>query len=244
MDLKESSQMSLDIEMQHWWVKTRFSYLDKALVYLKSHEPLNVLEVGCGTCPNLRHLRSQHLRPISSVTGVDLELNATTKKDWMKTEDQLFKSVEEIDKSKKFDLLLAMDVLEHIEDDVTSLKSWIEFLKPGGIVFVTVPAFQFLWSAHDELLHHYRRYSICELEGLAEKTGLETLKIRYAFGHLMPPAVIRRKLFPQRKNKITTDLKPPHPMINGALSFLGRLESQLDFNSAMGTSVIGYFKKP
>lgn len=244
MDLKESSQMSLDIEMQHWWIKTRFSYLDKSFDYLKTHGPLRILEVGCGTCPNLKHLRDKAVVPISSLTGVDSALQVTTKQIWMNPEDRLFKSLKDLDPSIKYDLIVAMDVLEHIEDDVEALKSWLQFLKPGGIVFITVPAFQFLWSSHDVLLEHKRRYSISSLLSLAQTAKLKPLKTRYAFSHLMASALVRRKLLPQAHDKVTTDLKIPHPLLNAALSFLGRLESKIDLNSLMGTSVIGYFRKP
>ena len=68
----------------------------------------------------------------------------------------------------KADIVLAMDVLEHIQDDYSTLKEWKNTLKPNGLLLITVPAFQHLWSSHDIFLGHHRRYNKKDISDLAQ----------------------------------------------------------------------------
>ncbi|WP_455372621.1 methyltransferase domain-containing protein [Limibacillus halophilus] len=90
--------------------------------------------------------------------------------------------------------VLMMDVLEHVADDAELLQQYTDRLPAGGIVVVTVPAFQFLWSGHDVLLEHYRRYRISDVETLLRRAGLEIVEGRYFFGLLFPVAAAMRLL--------------------------------------------------
>ena len=74
-----------------------------------------------------------------------------------------------------YDVLLAMDVLEHIENDTDALAAWLPHVKSGGYVLITVPAFQWLWSYHDDRLGHVRRHTRSSLERLATGCGLEPI---------------------------------------------------------------------
>jgi len=90
------------------------------------------------------------------------------------------------------DLVLMMDVLEHVDDDVGLLRSYTRNLEPEDLVAISVPAFQFLWSGHDEFLEHRRRYSKRQIEAVVRAAGLEPVKSGYFFGLLFPVAVAAR----------------------------------------------------
>ena len=89
-------------------------------------------------------------------------------------------------------LLLMMDVLEHVDDDLGLLRNYTDGMPSGGLVFITVPAFQFLWSGHDVFLEHYRRYTLPQVEALITAGGLEPVRGRYFFGLLFPVAALLR----------------------------------------------------
>ena len=90
-----------------------------------------------------------------------------------------------------------MDVLEHIRDDYFALKEWKKVLSPNGIILISVPAFQHLWSHHDEFLGHYRRYNKKDLYNLARSVGLQEIKINYIFSYVYPAVFILRKFLPK-----------------------------------------------
>ncbi len=251
MDLKEIGQMSPDEEMAHWWIQTRFQYLDQAVLASAGPAPLQVLEVGCGTCQNLRYLRTltPHQHQIGRLVGVDLELDPKRiDTSWAKPGDWFGKCLEEVPAQapSSFDLLIAMDVLEHIDDDRGALKRWIKELKPGGLVFATVPAFPSLWSQHDVLLDHKRRYTRPRLQELALSVGLEVVRTRYAFSHIFPLVYGLRKAPRPKASQVrsSTELQRTPGPLNSILCGLGKLEARAGGNPWFGTSVVGLFKKP
>lgn len=86
------------------------------------------------------------------------------------------------------------DVIEHVEDDAALLRSTRRILKRGGMLAVTVPAFQWLWSAEDELAGHFRRYDIAQLDAVLARTGFERRYATYFFAALTPPIFVLRSL--------------------------------------------------
>lgn len=243
MDLKEVDQMSLFEERGHWWIKTRFLYLDRALSFLKNRKNVVVYEFGCGTGQNLWYLRtvSKFSKLIKSCLGLDPELPEGFRAEGLKECDQLSRNLSDA-KVGFADLVIGMDVLEHINDDKLALEAWVLSLKDDGYIFITVPAFQTLWSYHDELLDHKRRYTKESLLDIADSAGLEPVYLRYAFSYLYPVIYLVRKLKASSGNT-STDLKLPPSFINAILYFLGEIEARLGGSSFCGTSVIGIFKK-
>ena len=120
-------------------------------------------------------------------------------------------------------LVLLMDVLEHVDDDAGLLRSVVERCRRPCRFFVTVPAFQSLWSPHDDFLGHKRRYRLPELEALVSGAGLTLLSGYYYFGLALLPAWLKRKAAPAAGS----ELKPlPFPL-DAALSALCALEHPL-----------------
>jgi SAM-dependent methyltransferase len=93
---------------------------------------------------------------------------------------------------KRFEAILLFDVIEHLEDDFAALRQARELLTPTGVVIVTVPAFMFMWSRHDELNHHKRRYVKIQLHNLLRDTGFSIEKLSYFNSYLFPLAVLSR----------------------------------------------------
>jgi SAM-dependent methyltransferase len=92
-----------------------------------------------------------------------------------------------------FDLVLSLDVIEHVDNDVHILESLYEIVKPGGHLIVTVPAFESLWSEHDEINQHKRRYRIPRLRRMMENAGFDISRITYCNSTLFLPVMVMRK---------------------------------------------------
>jgi hypothetical protein len=90
------------------------------------------------------------------------------------------------------DLVLMMDVIEHVEDDVAFVRAYVDSMPRDAVVLVTVPAFQALWSGHDVFLEHKRRYTMAGLRRTLEKAGLEVTRCRYFFSALLPAIAAMR----------------------------------------------------
>ncbi len=123
------------------------------------------------------------------------------------------------------DLVLLMDVLEHVDDDVGLLRSSAASAAAGAHLLVTVPAFQCLFSAHDRFLEHKRRYTGRRLASVVGEAGLELLTIRYFFLLLLPVAATMRLL--SRSQEPKSSLREHSPVANGLLYWLHRVELPL-----------------
>lgn len=141
-------------------------------------------------------------------------------------------------------LILMMDVLEHVPDDVALLKKYTKTMSKGGKVLITVPAFQFVWSGHDVFLEHYRRYTIKRLEKVVLEAGLTPVKSRYFFATKFPiVAAIRLfKNYLLNHGRIVgkSELRLYPEWFNKTLIFVHDVERILiyPFNRIFGLSVI------
>lgn len=123
----------------------------------------------------------------------------------------------------KFDLITALDVMEHIQDDRGALAQLFSMLRPGGYLLLTVPAFMSLWDAHDERNEHFRRYSRRQLGELLQPFGA-VLSLRYLFPSLFLEKYVLGAINSKRRQKFRQDAIPPEP-INTWLSRYCYLES-------------------
>lgn len=228
-------------EMEHWWIKTRFLYIDKIIKKLDSTS-CNVLEYGCGTGQNLSYLRNKYSNQmfVEKLVGIDKNVPPNYKPNWASGSDEILSSDSNLNK-QEFNVVLIMDVLEHIENDVSLLKQWVSSFLPGTKFLITVPAYQHLFSYHDETMGHYRRYTKTSLKSLCASSGLSELKTQYAFGHIYPLVLLIRKLF--NRNGNDSDLKKTNKIINSILYTFGIVESKLPRGVGFGTSVVGLFEK-
>jgi SAM-dependent methyltransferase len=140
-----------------------------------------------------------------------------------------------------WDVILALDVIEHVAEDVASVKAMADRLAPGGLLVITVPAMPWLWSDHDVINGHVRRYTGRSLGAAFQKAGLKPDRISY-FNTLLFPAVAGiRKLGMGTAGTAT----PPRP-INGFLTQLMGFESRLLrlMNLPVGVSLLATYRAP
>ncbi|MCS7252811.1 MAG: class I SAM-dependent methyltransferase [Armatimonadota bacterium] len=184
-----------------------------------------MLDVGCGTGGNLELLSSYGV-----CIGVDISPFALSlcREHW----DGLLICADALRlplRDGAVGLLAALDVLEHIEDDVSALKELWRILSPGGVLVLTVPAFKWLWSGHDIALRHFRRYARAELEAKLIAVGFKVEKISFAICPLLPFVFLFRKLqliAQSGARKHTAIIKLPKPLNELFIGMLG-LEARL-----------------
>lgn len=154
MNTVEYARMA-ERERTYWWHAGRLAIIESWLKkWVRPKQKSKILNVGCGTGGTLPVLEKY-----GSVTNVDVSSEAIK---FMKKAGYQVDKVNGIKlpyKDSSFDAVVAFDVLEHIENHEEALNEWLRVLKPDGAILFTVPAYQWLWSDHDESLHHYRRYT-------------------------------------------------------------------------------------
>lgn len=216
-------------EEQHWWFRARREIVFDLIQTMKLSRQAEILEVGCSGGPLLLALRDagyQHLQGVDvSEKGIALaRQRGLTNVAVMDGADLEFADA-------RFDLVIASDVLEHIEDEAQAVREWTRVLRPGGLLLVFVPAHGFLWSYHDEVNHHFRRYSAAQLGAVLRGAGLQIERQSYWNNLLFfPTAVFRlaRRLRPfHRHNSQTGDFQHLPATLNDMLLKWLRLENKL-----------------
>lgn len=142
----------------------------------------------------------------------------------------------------RFDVLVAMDMLEHLEDDRRALSEFYRVLRPGGIVIATVPAYQHLWSEHDIALMHYRRYMRADLGARFTEAGFRLEKLSHTMALLYPLASLQRRLSARRGPHDPPEAAMPavSAPVNALLTKLVTLENALArrMNFRFGVSIL------
>lgn len=183
MDLREANSHN---PIRHPWETTRLKALQKILAP-HLFEGMRVLDEGCGDGFVARNLFSS-LRE-KSITAVDSNLGAEEIQRFSRLSPDI--TYLTTNPAGFHDLILLLDVLEHIEDDLVFLDSLAgNNLVSGGKILITVPAFQSLFSRHDEFLGHYRRYTVQHLEEVARRCNLSILSSGYLFSTLLIPKLL------------------------------------------------------
>jgi len=158
----------------HWWFVAKRSIIQKVLDHhFRDKKQRKVLEVGCGSGGNLQMLKAYG--NISAMEFDDKTRGLANSRNICHVKKG--KLPNDIPFDNGFDLICMLDVLEHIDDDLAALQSIRDKLNQKGKIFITVPAYKFLWSGHDVVYHHKRRYIKKQLTGLVSKSGL---KVKYA----------------------------------------------------------------
>jgi SAM-dependent methyltransferase len=220
MDKQEYFDM-YDVEERHWWFKGRRRVYSSVLERrFKSRRDLNILDFGCGTGINI-----QALRKYGKVTGVDIsqdsyDLCAKRGID-IKLLDIFKKDADAL--NGKYDLITCFDVLEHLEDGRKTIGRLGEFLTAGGYILATVPANQFLWSNHDVILHHKRRYGKKNLRNEFEKNNFEVILMSYYNSFIFPMVLLRKMINLKKTSTVMTDIE----LLNKVISPFYMLESHL-----------------
>ncbi len=212
-------QSMLDVDEHHWWYRGRRRIIRAELQRLPLPMPARVLDAGCGSGRTLEELRDLGLDPVS---GIELSPDAAAVAGSRGEFDVRIGRLEELPwGAATFDLITCLDVIEHTPDDRATFEELRRVSKPGGWLLVTVPAYQALWSQHDEANHHYRRYGRGTLRAPAVAAGWEVERMTSFNSLLLAPAaavrIVRRRLARERNGNYTPDLELGPPWLNGVL---------------------------
>ena len=218
------------LEEGHFWFKGRRAiFFDLIERSLNGRRDLQILEVGCGAGGMLAPLSR-----FGHVHGVDIAhdyMQHCKRRGYKRVVTGSGYDLPFADNS--FDLVALFDVIEHIEDDHRVLSETKRILKPDGQVFISVPAYQFLWSQNDRVAQHLRRYTSGRLSRVLANAGLEPRKLTYFNTFLFPlilPAVLVLKLkemvfgLPDSQTNLSHDFKEP---VNSMFAWLMGAERYL-----------------
>lgn len=208
----------------HWWFKGRRAVIWALLSRAGLPASARILDAGCGTGRNLVEFGS-----LGPAVGVDPSPDAVAFCHERGLDDVQVAGLESLPfEAGRFDLLLACDVLEHVEDDLGALRELRRVAAPGAKLLVTVPAYQWMWTEHDVHLHHLRRYTMGLLQHRAREAGWQISEASYFNTALFPLAAVARlaaKLSPRHGR---TDLdRTPGGLVNHALQAPFHLEAAL-----------------
>ena len=203
-----------ELDQRHWWYVARRKVLAD-LIRREAHLPAGarVLEIGCGTGHNL-----EMLGEFGTVDALEVDETARALARERLGRDVFSAPLPSLDGIERggYDMVAAFDVIEHIPDDKAALDGIARLLRPGGRLVVTVPAHQWMWSAHDVVNHHQRRYSKRALRQLIEGSPLKLDKIGY-FNSLLFPVAIAERLASKLRGREDADLSLPPAPLNQAL---------------------------
>lgn len=211
-------------DSHHWWYRARRDILaDYIAREAKLPANARILEIGCGTGHNLPMLSR-----FGEVDAIEIDDAARTI-----ASERLGKPVGSAPlpaltgvERGAYDMVAVLDVVEHIDDDVAALKAMAECLKPGGCILIAVPAHQWMWSAHDVVNHHKRRYSKATLDDAIRKAGLRHNGLSW-FNSLLFPAAVAARLAGKLTGKDDSDDSPPPKLLNTLFEKVFRVERHL-----------------
>lgn len=231
------------LEKRHWWHLAKRKTVGQLLKEFVAHKNIKILDIGCGTGENL-HFFSK----FGQVWGVDVSQQAVNycKKRGL-THVKIAASDQLPFSQKSFDVVTLLDVLEHVEEKPT-LHQIAKILKPKGILIITVPAYPWLWSSWDKVLHHKRRYTKASLTTALQQNGFQVRKISYLYAFLVIPAKIIRlmKSVFSVNTSYSSDFKLSSPLINRIFLKITDWERlfALRYSLPFGTSIICLAVKP
>ncbi len=247
MDYKDF--LSIDKkESLSFWHKARLNLIFYLLNNAFDNYDKNrkILDIGCGTGTELKILNK-----FGQATAIDIDNNALAmaKKNNCQT---ILADIEKYDLDNNYyDAVCCFDILEHLKNDQQVMKNIFNSLKAGGYLFFTVPAYQFIFSGHDIVLGHQRRYNKKEIALKLEKAGFKIIKLNY-WNSLLFPAIfvirITKKIFIKISNKNThkSDLKNYNQYIEQILFYILNLENKLmpyNIKPPFGLTIYGIAKK-
>jgi SAM-dependent methyltransferase len=215
---RQLMQTMLAVDEHHWWYRGRRRVLAAELDRLRLPAPAVVLDAGCGSGRTL-----QELTRFGEVHAIELDPDAAELARGRGCGEVRVGRLEELPwPEESFDLITCLDVIEHTPDDRVTLRELRRVARPGAWLLLTVPAYQRLWSAHDEANHHFRRYNRRTLLAAARQSGWRVQRITAFNSLLLAPAAAVRLAQRRRRRGATngaarSDLELAPGWLNGLL---------------------------
>lgn len=232
-----------DLEDRHWWFIGRRAVIESFLEMLPENLE-RALDIGCGTGRNALLLQKY----IANVGGIEDSEEAVELAKRRVPEIEIKKmSFPEESPAGLYNLVTLFDVLEHIEDDGAALRKVERLTAPGGHLLITVPALSILWSEHDEIAHHKRRYTQAGIRRLFQETSFEIVRLSYFNAALFLPVILVRliKKILCIRTSGSDFFMPPRPLNTLLLRIFSFEATLLRYGSLpFGVSLICLAKKP
>ena len=200
-----------ELDDRHWWYRARRDILADLIRREVSLPPkARILEIGCGTGHNL-----EMLARFGKVDALELDDEARGIAERRLGRKVMSAPLPELAgvPAHHYDVIGAFDVIEHIDDDAAALASIATRLKSGGKFVMAVPAHQWMWTAHDVVNHHKRRYSKHALKRLIEASPMKLTKIGY-FNSLLFPLAVAERAASKLRGKEDADVRLPPALLN------------------------------
>jgi len=229
------------VEQDHWWFAARREILARQIEALDLPAGARILEVGCGTGGNLAMLGRY-----GQVTGLEPDADSRAYAAERTGASVIDGALPQGLPEPGYDLVAALDVIEHVDADAEAVAAMGALLKPGGALVTTVPAHGWLWSRHDELHHHKRRYGLNAYRRLFQAAGLTVRKASYFNSLLFPAIAFARALKALPGVKAPDDDTLPPPALNGLLRRIFAAEAPLlrRANLPLGVSILLVAERP
>jgi SAM-dependent methyltransferase len=222
-------------EDRHWWFATRTWSLENLIEANISRRDGNVLDIGCGA-GNMIH----HLRKYGTVQGIEVDERPVAMAQQRGYDVRLGDATRRIPfADASFDLVTALDVIEHVDADEAILREAYRVLRPNGILTISTPAFMWLWSHNDVLNGHKHRYTPQELRERVERAGFKIKRLTFGFFLVFPlsaPLIVLRNKVGQKqelkshhldKDEYQVEMEPTSPLVNTILRGVGRTEATM-----------------
>jgi SAM-dependent methyltransferase len=221
-----------ELQSSHWWFQGRRRLLKSLLSRKEIKKNCPLVDIGCGVGSNLSFLQSLGFMAF----GMDSEIYSLSLAKRRLSEIPLINGdlLELPFKTNSVELIIATDILEHLQDDILGIKEIHRALKQAGKVILTVPAFQFLWGIQDNVGKHQRRYSKKQLRERMEMEGFKILRSSYFNFFLFFPILLSRRLMHLFNLRINSENRINAPLLNFFLKRIFFLES----------SILKYFSFP
>jgi SAM-dependent methyltransferase len=214
------------VEQEHWWYTGRrkilTGFVEEICRQVTDRRP-RILDVGCGTGANLLMLSEY-----GEAEGVDISEDALAFCRERGLDKVRLGAGEKLPyEDGTFDLVTALDVVEHMDDDLAGLREMRRVLRPGGRVLLFVPTFMFLWGLQDDVSNHRRRYRLPELRRVLEQAGFEIERTTYANITFFLPILVMRQLMRLTGLKADSENNINVTALNGVLGSVFGAESWL-----------------
>jgi SAM-dependent methyltransferase len=210
------------VEEAHWWFVGRRRLFAREIARLGLPPDAGVLDIGTGTGSGLRMLRDCGFRNVRGVDASDDAIAFAAAKGLGRVERGSIYAVPAPDASQA--LVVATDVIEHVEDDARALREVARVLAPNGYLLLTVPAFPSLWGLQDERAHHKRRYRMRPLLHLLEAAGIASLHSYYFNYLLFGPIWLARQAIRIMNVELESENEVNAPALNRLLTLIFRLD--------------------